>query len=87
MRLYVGEVRTDEYDDISEYKVCRKLEDAIDWCMENTLRCKERQDGTSSGLDEYDRKVVGDRVFFYDKEECCEYFYHDGYFSVRVIEI
>lgn len=44
MRLYVGEVRTDEYDDISEYKVCRKFEDAIDWCMENTLRCKERQD-------------------------------------------
>lgn len=41
MRLYVGEVRTDEYNDISEYKVCSTFEDAIDWCMKNTIRYKE----------------------------------------------
>ena len=41
MRLYVGELRTDEYNDISEYKVCRTFKDAIDWCIENTLKYKE----------------------------------------------
>ena len=87
MRLYVGEVRTDEYNDISEYKVCRTFKDAIDWCIENTPVYKEGPKGSRCEFDAYDRKVVDDRVFFYDKEVCCEYFYYEGYFAIRTIDV
>ena len=87
MRLYVGEVRTDEYNDISEYKVCRTFEDAINWCMENTIKYKEGPYGSKCGLDAYDRKVIDDRVFFYEKGVCSEFFYYEGYFVVRAIDV
>ena len=87
MRLYVGEVRTDEYDDISEYKVCRKFEDAIDWCMENTQRSKFDEYGVPCKLDAYDWRCVVDRIFYGDKSKCRHLFYYNGFFSIRTITV
>ena len=87
IRLYVGEIRTEKFNDVCDYEVFPTFEEAADWCLENTQYRKLNKLGDICTLDMYDWKCIGDRVFYGDKSKCRNSFYSRGFFSVRTIPV
>ena len=87
IRMYVGEIRTEKFNDVCDYEVFSTFEEATDWCLENTQYRKLNKLGDICTLDMYDWKCIGDRVFYGDKSKCSNSFYLMGFFSVRTITI
>jgi hypothetical protein len=87
IRLYVGEIRTEKFNDVCDYEVFPTFEEATYWCLENTQYRKLNKLGDICTLDMYDWKCIGDRVFYGDKSKCSNSFYSRGYFSVRTITV
>lgn len=87
IRLYVGEIRTERFNDVYEYKVFPTFEEAVDWCLDNTQHRKLDEDGVPCTLDAYDWRCVVARVFYGDKSKCRYSFYFRGFFSVRTITV
>lgn len=87
IRLYVGEIRTEKFNDVYEYKVFTTFDEAADWCLEYTQWKKRNKLGDTCTIDMYDWKCIGDRIFYGDKSKCRYSFYLMGFFSVRTIVI
>lgn len=79
IRLYVGEIRTEKFNDVCEYEVFPTFEEAVDWCLDNV--------GIARTLDEYDWKCINDRIFYGDKSRCRYSYYFRGFFSIRTITV
>lgn len=87
IRLYVGEVRTEKFNDVYDYDVFTTFEEAAEWCMENTQWSKLDEYGMPCTLDTYDWKCINDRVFYGDESKCRYSFYLRGFFSIRTITV
>lgn len=87
IRLYVGEVRTEKFNDVYDYKVFPTFEKAVKWCLDNTQWRKLDKNGVPCKLDAYDWKCINDRVFYGDKSRCRYSFYLRGFFSIRTITV
>lgn len=86
IRLYVGEIRTEKFNDVYDYSIFPKFEEAAKWCLENTQH-RNFKNGVPYTLDMYDWKCVNDRIFYGDRSKCRYSFYFMGFFSVRTIVI
>lgn len=87
IRLYVGEVRSEKFNDVYAYEVFTTFDEAADWCLENTQHRNFTKDGVPYTLDMYDWKCVNDRIFYGDRSKCRYTFYFEGFFSVRTITV
>ena len=87
IRLYVGEIRTEKFNDVCDYEVFPTFEEASDWCLDNTQCRKLDEDGISRTLDAYDWKCINDRIFYGDKSRCRYSYYFRGFFSIRTITV
>ena len=87
IRLYVGEIRTEKFNDVYDYSIFPTLEEAAKWCLDNTQWRNFDKDGIQYTLDMYDWKCINDRIFYGDKSKCRYSFYFRGFFSVRTIVI
>lgn len=87
IRLYVGEIRTEKFNDICDYSIFPTFEEATKWCLDNTQWRNFGKDGIPYTLDMYDWKCINDRIFYGDKSNCRYSFYLMGFFSVRTIVI
>lgn len=87
IRLYVGEIRTEKFNDVYDYSIFPTFEEAAMWCLDNTQWRNFDKDGIPYTLDMYDWKCINDRIFYGDKSNCRYSFYFMGFFSVRTIVI
>lgn len=87
IRMYVGEIRTERFNDVYEYKVFSTFDEAAEWCLDNTQYRKLDEDGVPCTLDAYDWRCVVDRIFYGDKSKCRHLFYYSGFFSIRTITV
>ena len=86
IRLYVGEIRTERFNDVCDYEIFPTFEEAAEWCLENTQH-RNFENDVPYTLDMYDWKCVNDRIFYGDRSKCREFFYFEGFFSVRTITV
>lgn len=87
IRLYVGEIRTEKFNDVCDYEVFPTFEEAADWCLDNTQCRKLDKVGVPLTLDAYDWKCINDRIFYGDKSRCRYSYYLSGFFSIRTITV
>lgn len=87
IRLYVGEIRTEKFNDVCDYEVFPTFEEAADWCLDNTQCRKLDNVGTACTLGAYDWKCINDRIFYGDKSRCRYLYYFRGFFSIRTITV
>jgi hypothetical protein len=87
IRLYVGEIRTEKFNDVCDYEVFPTFEEAADWCLDNTQCRKLDNVGIARTLDAYDWKCINDRIFYGDKSRCRYSYYFRGFFSIRTITV
>ena len=87
IRLYVGEIRTEKFNDVYDYSIFPTFEETAKWCLDNTQWSNFDKDGIQYTLDMYDWKCINDRIFYGDKSKCRYSFYFRGFFSVRTIVI
>lgn len=87
IRLYVGEIRTEKFNDVYDYSIFPTFEEAAKWCLDNTQWRNFDKDGIPYTLGMYDWKCINDRIFYGDKSNCRYSFYLRGFFSVRTIVI
>lgn len=87
IRLYVGEIRTEKFNDVCDYEVFPTFEEAADWCLDNTQCRKLDDNGIARTLGAYDWKCINDRIFYGDKSRCRYSYYLRGFFSIRTITV